>query len=112
MNIDIESLDWELLERVALTEGRRLSKESWNIDDISTAASSALAEIYVEGYLDAPEAIVLPLTAFEEIAQGLMSSFGNIDLDYSDLEDIDSRIEGALGGLLCDKGHQSRAIGR
>ena len=55
---------------------------------------------------------VLPLTAFEEIAQGLMSSFGNIDLDYSDLEDIDSRIEGALGGLLCDKGHQSKAIGR
>ena len=43
MNIDIESLDWELLERVAVTEGRRLSKESWNIDDISPAASSALA---------------------------------------------------------------------
>ena len=61
MNIDIESLDWELLERVAVTEGRRLSKESWNIDDISPAASSALAEIYVEGYLDAPQAIVLPL---------------------------------------------------
>ena len=61
MNIDIESLDWELLERVAVTEGRRLSKESWNIDDISPAASSALAEIYVERYLDAPEAIVLPL---------------------------------------------------
>lgn len=227
MNIDIESLDWELLERVAVTEGRRLSKESWNIDDISPAASSALAEIYVGRYLDAPEAIVLPLaeaaaeefeerysrdasypdwpaefivghalavnardhacadiglcsdrfreralcegdhwlldkmgrvtadrlegvdldrrvmseqsicardvmeraadfelddgttaldvlplTAFEEIAQGLMSSFGSIDLDYSDLEDIDSRIEDALSGLLCDKGHRSKAIGR
>lgn len=53
---------------------------------------------------DGPCADMLTFADCEEIAQGLMDSFGGLDLDYADLEEVDDRIIGRVQANLAALG--------
>lgn len=88
--------DHSLLDRMGVVDAARL--EGVDMDRAFRSAQTCTprdvaeraAEHEVEGYASALD--LLGPRDFERIAEGLMESFGGLELDYQDYEDIDCRI--------------------